>query len=78
MNSLDRLAKLESVLANVRMFSFLIRESNVEGGNPSVAAAPLVPDIRPERIQSSSARVQNRHHPQEAAQNERTIVRFFI
>src|ERR1700761_640182 len=31
----------------LRIFSFLMRASNVEGGNPSVAAAPLGPDIRP-------------------------------
>jgi hypothetical protein len=31
----------------LRIFSFSMREFNVEGGNPSLAAAPLGPDIRP-------------------------------
>src|ERR1700733_2175948 len=43
-NSLDDYPSLNRFL---RIFSFLMRASNVEGGNPSAAAAPLGPDIRP-------------------------------
>src|SRR3984885_2792639 len=43
-NSLDDYPSLNRFL---RIFSFSMREFNVEQGNPSAAAAPFGPDIRP-------------------------------